>query len=100
MSPEQARGENRRVDERSDVFGLGALLCVILTGCPPFAHPDRAEVWRMNLTGEVAPAFVRLDACSADRRLVRLARRCLAPQPEDRPRNARVVAKAAARLYP
>ena len=98
MAPEQARGENRRVDERSDVFGLGGLLAVILTGAAPFAHPDRAEVWRMNLVGDLAPAFARLDACGADRRLVRLAKRCLAPDPEGRPRNARVVAKAAARL--
>jgi eukaryotic-like serine/threonine-protein kinase len=35
MSPEQAGGEIERLDERADVFGLGAMLCVILTGQPP-----------------------------------------------------------------
>src|SRR5262249_46839177 len=36
IPPEQAGGEIERVNERADVFGLGALLCVILTGKPPY----------------------------------------------------------------
>src|SRR5262249_7806791 len=31
MPPEQARGEIGRIDARSDVFALGAILCEILT---------------------------------------------------------------------
>jgi serine/threonine protein kinase len=36
IPPEQAAGELGKVDERADVFGLGALLAVILTGNPPY----------------------------------------------------------------
>ena len=35
MPPEQARGDVEAMDERSDVFALGAILCEILTGQPP-----------------------------------------------------------------
>jgi len=38
MAPEQAAGKLEDVDERTDVYGLGAILFAILTGCAP--HED------------------------------------------------------------
>jgi serine/threonine-protein kinase len=93
MAPEQARGEVGRVDERADVFGLGALLCEILTGRPPFTGQG-AEAQRQAQQGQLADACARLDGCGADTELIALAKRCLAPEPRERPRDAGAVAAA------
>jgi serine/threonine protein kinase len=43
MSPEQMRAD--RVDERSDIWGLGAILFEMLTGRPPFIGDTLPEVY-------------------------------------------------------
>ncbi len=94
MPPEQARGEIDRLDERSDVFSLGAILCVILTDKPPFTGNNLESLFQQTVEGNLESAFSRLDACRADPELVRLAKSCLSPQPDNRPDNAGVVADA------
>jgi serine/threonine-protein kinase len=93
MPPEQARGEVARLDEHCDVFGLGAILCEILTGQPPYAAQSRRELLRKAEEGETADAYARLDACGADGDLLRLAKACLAVPMEDRLRDAGIVAR-------
>jgi tetratricopeptide (TPR) repeat protein len=92
VPPEQARGEAARVDERADVFGLGAILCEVLTGQPPHLGPSTSGTFEMAARGDVSAALARLDRCGADAELVALARTCLCPDPAGRPRDAGAVA--------
>lgn len=96
MPPEQAKGEIDRTDTRSDVFALGALLCELLTGRPPYWAATSAEIQAFAITAQLGPAFERLDACGADPELIALAKRCLQPNPDDRPADAKQVANAIA----
>jgi tetratricopeptide (TPR) repeat protein len=57
MAPEQAEGRPDRIDARTDVYGLGAVLYEVLTGRPPFAGPDTASVLRLVI--HAAPARPR-----------------------------------------
>jgi serine/threonine-protein kinase len=95
MAPEQARGEVADVDERADVFGLGAILCEILTGQAPFASSVRGDARRLAQKGDLGGTFARLDRCGADAELVGLAKACLAPERAGRPREG---GEATARL--
>jgi tetratricopeptide (TPR) repeat protein len=98
MPPEQAAGALTKVDARSDVFGLGAILAVILTGQPPFVAASAETTRLRSAQGKVQDCFARLDGCGADPDLVALCKRCLAPDAVDRPSDAAEVAAAVAGL--
>jgi len=93
MPPEQALGELDRVDERSDVFSLGAILCEILTGLPPYVAGEKERIVVLAARALLEPARERIEACRADPELQGLCLECLAPAPAVRPRNAGEVAE-------
>jgi tetratricopeptide (TPR) repeat protein len=98
MPREQAIGAVDQIDQRSDVFGLGAILCVILTGRPPYAAPDGEAARQVAAVANLADAFARLDASGAEPGLVELCRRCLSAEKADRPADGGAVARAVADL--
>ncbi len=93
MPPEQALGEVERMDERSDVFALGAILCEILTGQPPYVETEEERVVVQAAQGRLEAARVRIDSAPGDEELKRLCLECLTPAPAPRPRSAEEVAR-------
>jgi serine/threonine-protein kinase len=90
MAPEQACG--RDVGVRTDVFGLGALLCEVLTGLPPYHGSNLQRVYRRAARGALREASHRLESCDADPALIALCKHCLARNADDRPDDAGTVA--------
>src|SRR5262249_18087978 len=94
MPPQQANGAIANLDRRADVFGLGAILCEILTGNAPYVGRSAEEVRRMACNGDLADAQARLDGCGGDVELIALTKVCLSAEAIDRPKDAQAVADA------
>ena len=86
MSPEQARGRIEEVDERSDVYGAGALLYHLLSGKRPYStsgsRRSPQEVLGMVLHGPPDP--LRSAAPGAPDELVAIGEKAMARDPERR----------------
>jgi len=80
MAPEQARGEP--VDQRADVFALGAMLYHLLAGVPPYNARTATDVIAAAALGKVVPLATRERGAPPD--LVAIVHRAMAPLPIDR----------------
>ncbi len=84
LSPEQARGAE--LDERSDLYSLGALMFELFTGRVPFHHEEEAELLRMHLTQP--PPDPRRLRIGMPALLADLILACLAKSRLERPASA------------
>jgi WD40 repeat protein/serine/threonine protein kinase len=94
MPPEQAWGDLDRIDERSDIYSLGAVLFEILTGRPPFEGSSPFEViGKVQQYGEgkqkLTPARSFEERIPPE--LSAIAGKALAPRPEQRYPSVKVL---------
>jgi len=86
MSPEQAAGEPD-LDGRSDLYGLGVLGYLMLSGQLPVDGESFAVIAARHMTGQRQP--LRALVPGAPRDLISAIERCLATEPAARWRHAR-----------
>ena len=94
MSPEQAQG--KKVDKRSDIFSLGAVLYEMVTGVRAFEGENTVSTLSAILRDEVKP-FAEV-APDVPPKIERLIGRCLRKSRDDRWQSMQDVKKALAAL--
>lgn len=82
MSPEQAAGKHDVIDQRTDVWGLGAMLYQVLTGRPPYVGDSPLECVQKILRDEVLPP--KMVEAEAPNDLVAVCMKALSRSPSQR----------------
>jgi serine/threonine protein kinase len=86
MAPEQARGQGERVDARTDVYGLGAVLYYLLTGLPPHDGDTVIDVIQQAQGAPVVPPRQRNSR--VPRGLEQICLKAMAADPQARFQSA------------
>src|SRR5438552_6594513 len=90
MSPEQAQGKVKEIDQRSDIFSFGCILFETVTGQKPFA--DESIIKSLHKVVYEAAPLIKDFNPSAPPDLQRVIRRCLAKDREERYQTIKDVA--------
>lgn len=91
MAPEQAAGRIDKIDTRTDIYGLGAILFAILTGDHPHRGTSTREV-RSQIVNEPTPR-VRSENSSVHRGLDAICAKAMAKKRSERYSKARDLAE-------
>jgi serine/threonine-protein kinase len=84
MAPEQLLGQHDRIDERTDVFLLGALLYEVLTGRPPRTLDEVQAIVAGKIGSSIVHPDQIVEGASVPAELSRIALKAMAPASEDR----------------
>jgi len=90
MSPEQAQGKTKEIDQRSDIFSFGCILFEAATGKKPFEGESVIKSLHM-VVYEPAPPIADFNP-AAPSELQRIVRRCFAKDPDERYQSIKEVA--------
>jgi eukaryotic-like serine/threonine-protein kinase len=90
MSPEQAQGKTKEIDQRSDIFSFGCILFEAVTGRRAFEGKDAIDSLNKIIREPVTPISELNPFAPAD--LQRVVRRCLAKDPDERYQTIKEVA--------
>lgn len=96
MAPEQISGPRDRIDRRTDVYALGAVLYQLLAGRPPHEGETPVEVMMQATSRE--PPSLRSLADGVPRDLAVVVHKCLQRDPDRRYSSARLLAEDLERL--
>jgi len=83
-APEQARGERDRIDERTDVFGIGAVLHFLLTGRPLYSGSSQREVEELARQGSPSDPDLRSARLRVPGEIRGIVRKATAREPAAR----------------
>ena len=90
MSPEQAQGKTKEIDQRSDVFSFGCILFEAVTGQKAFGGKDAIDSLNKIIREPAAPISDLNPSAPVD--LQRIVRRCLAKDADERYQTIKDVA--------
>lgn len=85
MAPEQARGKPEEMDERSDVFGLGAILYELVSGKMPYGPSMNVDyVLAQAGLGKIVPIDEATLGLGVSTRIRSIVEKAIAVNPNDR----------------